>query len=76
MEKVVALPVTMSGEVMDRLPAAGSVVIAAVVVPSIVRLPPDMPTGAVVLIVSEEMTRSPARFVAEEFEEPVAEKMM
>jgi hypothetical protein len=47
-----------------------------VVAPDTVRLPPEMPTGAVVLIVREAMVWSPPRSVAVEFVEPVAEKMM
>jgi len=70
---VVALPARMSGEEMVRLPA--STVMAWAVVPLMVRLPPEMPTGAVVLIVSEEMVWSPPRFVVEELEE-MLEKLM
>jgi hypothetical protein len=51
-------------------------VIAWAEVPLIVRLPPEMPTGLVVLMVSEAMDWSPPRLVAVSFEEPVAEKTM
>ena len=44
--------------------------------PLTVRLPPEMPTGLVVLMVREAMVWSPPRLVAVSFEEPVAEKMM
>jgi hypothetical protein len=76
MSKVVAAPETTKGAVMETLPAAEATVSAVVVVPSIVRLPPEMPTGAVVLIVREEMVLSPPRLVEVSFEEPVAEKTM
>ena len=74
MEKVVALPVTTSGAEMATSETFCPVVMAAVVVPSMVRLPPEMPTGAVVSMVSEEMIRSPSRFVAVELMESMAEK--
>ena len=71
---VVALPARMSGEAIVRSPA--STVMAWAEVPSMVRLPPEMPTALVVLIVREAMVWSPPRLVAVSFEEPVAEKTM
>ena len=71
---VVALPARARGEEMVRLPA--STVMSWAEVPLMVRLPPEMPTGAVVLIVREAMVWSPPRLVAVSFEEPVAEKTM
>ena len=53
-----------------------SVPLLIVVAPDTVRLPPEMPTGAVVLIVREAMVWSPPRLVEVSFEEPVAEKTM
>jgi hypothetical protein len=73
-ERVEELPERMSGAEMVTLPAVPETVTASE--PVIVRLPPVMPTGAVELMVSEPIERSPPRSVLVEFEEPVAEKMM
>lgn len=73
---VVADPVRINGADMVRLPA--STVMAWAVVPLMVRLPPEMPTGTepVVFIVREEMVWLPLRSLKVSFEEVVAEKTM
>ena len=71
-----AFPLIINGAVMVRLPAPRVVVIAAAVLPLIVKLPPEIPTACTVLMVSDPIVRSPLSWVLVEFEEPLAEKMM
>ena len=53
---VVALPVSVRGAVIEILPAPREVVMAAVVVPFIVKLPPEIPTSSKVSTVREEIS--------------------